>query len=111
MKIAVIKTGGKQYLIKEGDRIEIEKIKKYENEENPQIFFDEVLFYADDKEVIFGGDQLRKVKVEASLERKKKVKTLVWKYKPKTRYRKKKGYKKEKWIVKITSINFAFPSK
>jgi len=101
MKIAVIETGGKQYLVKENDQIEIEKIKAYEKEENPDIIFEKVLFYADDQGFSFNP---KGVIVKGSLIRKKKIKTLVWKYKPKTRYRKKKGYKKELWVVKIDKI-------
>lgn len=104
MKIAVIETGGKQYLVRENDKIKIEKIKNYEKEENPRIVFDKVLFYADDQKIIFDSEELKKIKIEASLVGKKKVKTVVLKYKPKTRYRKKKGYKKEIWTVKIDSI-------
>ncbi len=104
MKVAIIETGGKQYLIKEGDKIKIEKIKAYEKEENPKIIFNDVIFYADDNNFFVNKDDLKNIKVIGSLVERKKIKTLVWKYKPKTRYRKKKGYKKEIWLVRIESI-------
>ncbi|GBD34522.1 50S ribosomal protein L21 [bacterium HR35] len=105
MKLAVIQTGGKQYLVVEGSEIEIEKIKGYNQESNSKIEFNEVLFFASDDKIVFDKEELKKIKVEGVLIKKKKVKTLVWKYKPKTRYRKKKGYKKEIWLVKIEKIS------
>lgn len=104
MKLAVIQTGGKQYLVTEGSEIEIEKIKKYDKEVSPKIDFDQILFFATDDKIVFNPEELKKIKVEGVLIKRKKIKTLVWKYKPKTRYRKKRGYKKEVWIVKIEKI-------
>lgn len=102
MKIAVIKTGGKQYLVKEGSVIQIEKIKQPDGE--TEIIFPKVLLYADEKDLEIGQPVLENVKVIGQVSQKKKLKTVVWKYKPKTRYRKKKGYKKEVWLVRITKI-------
>lgn len=102
MKIAIIRTGGKQYLVQEGLVIEIEKIKGREND--IKIDFSEVLLYADNNKLEIGKPVLRGVKVYGEVANKKKNKVTVLKYKPKTRYRKKKGYKKEIWSVKITKI-------
>jgi large subunit ribosomal protein L21 len=102
MKIAVIETGGKQYLVKEGSKIKIEKVKGKENEK--ELDFSKVLLYADDNELLIGKPVLENIKVVGEIKRKKKVKTLILKYKPKTRYRKKKGYKKEIWEVEIKRI-------
>ncbi|GIW65049.1 MAG: 50S ribosomal protein L21 [Candidatus Parcubacteria bacterium] len=102
MKIAIFKTGGKQYLVEEGAKIEIEKLKNKNKED--KLIFDEVLLYADDNDFLLGRPYLKNVVVEASLVREKKNKILIIKYRPKTRYRKKSGHKKITWIVKIEKI-------
>jgi len=102
MKIAVIKTGGKQYLVEEGKKIEIDKLNQ-DSKEN--IIFKDVLFYADDNQILIGNQCLNKVEVKANFLREKKQKTVVLKYRPKTRYRKKKGYKKITWLITIEDIN------
>ena len=75
--LAVIKTGGKQYLVTPGQKIKIEKIEKKEGSE---IVFPEVLL----------------------LEKAKKV--IIFKYKPKTRYKVKKGFRQPFTEVEITEI-------
>ncbi|MFN3301527.1 MAG: 50S ribosomal protein L21 [Patescibacteria group bacterium] len=102
--LAVIKTGGKQYLVKEGDIIKIEKI---EGKVGKKISFDEVLLLADEKgeKVEIGQPIIKKVKVKAEiLEQGKDKKILVVKYKPKTRYRRKKGHRQPYTKVKILEI-------
>jgi large subunit ribosomal protein L21 len=101
MKIAIIETGGKQYLVEEGRKIEIEKIKNYNSS---TIEFKNVLLYADDNNFLIGEPKLDNVSVVGELIKEKKNKTLILKYKSKTRYRKKKGYKKITWIVEIKKI-------
>jgi len=102
MKIAIIETGGKQYLVEEGKKIEIEKIK---NNNSSNIEFKNVLLYADDNNFLIGQPKLNNISVVGDLIKEKKNKTLVLKYRPKTRYRQKKGYKKITWIVEIKKIN------
>ncbi len=102
MKIAIIETGGKQYLVEEGKKIEIEKVK---NTDPEKIVFKSVLLYADNNNCFIGKPYLENIEVIAKLLKEKKNKTLVFKYKPKTRYRKKKGYKKITWLIEIKSIN------
>jgi len=104
MKIAIIQTGGKQYLVKEGSQINIEKIKNLNKEEGDKLQFEDILFFSDGEKIFLNKDDLKNIKIVGTLIKKKKVKTLVWKYKAKTRYRKKKGYKKEMWVVKIEKI-------
>lgn len=101
MKIAIIETGGKQYLVEEGKKIEIEKL----NDVDPQnIKFQNILLYADDQKFLLGKPTLENVTVTGQLIKEKKTKTVILKYKPKTRYRKKKGYKKITWLVEIKKI-------
>jgi large subunit ribosomal protein L21 len=102
MKIAVLETGGKQYLVEEGSKIEIEKLS---DEPQKEIVFSDVLLYADDEKFLLGQPKLNNVKISGELLKVKKNKTIILKYKPKTRYLKKKGYKKITWIVKIREIS------
>ncbi len=102
MKIAVIETGGKQYLVKENDQIKIDPIKKVEDTKN--INFQNVLLYADEENFLIGQPKLENVSVIGELLRENKKKIKILKYKPKTRYRKKKGYKIFTWLVEIKEI-------
>jgi large subunit ribosomal protein L21 len=103
MKKAVIKTGGKQYLVQEGDKIKIEKIDKEVGEE---IIFDEVLLLKNEKgEIKIGQPFLKDVKVIGKvLSQGKGKKIIVLKYKPKRRYRVKKGHRQKYTEVEIVKI-------
>jgi large subunit ribosomal protein L21 len=100
---AVIKTGGKQYLVQEGDRIEIEKIKKDVGQE---IVFDQVLLLEKKSgEVKIGQPLVGEAKVIGKvLNQKKGKKIVVLKYKPKRRYRVKRGHRQEYTEVEIVKI-------
>ena len=101
---AVIKTGGKQYLVSPGDKIKIEKIDASEKKE---VIFDEVLLVVDDKEEIkIGAPFIEGAKVKAKFlaqDRAKKI--VVFKYKPKKRYQKKMGHRQSYTEVEIVSIS------
>lgn len=100
--LAVIKTGGKQYLVKEGDEIEIEKI---EGEPGKKIYFEKVLLLEKNGEVFLGQPYLEGVKVQGEiLEQKKGKKIVVLKFKKKKRYRVKKGHRQLLTKVKIKKI-------
>lgn len=101
---AVIKTGGKQYMVNEGDVITVEKLDIAKGE---KVLFEEVL--AVSKE---GGDlQIGKpvvsgAKVEATVvEEGRGKKVIVFKYKPKKDYRKKQGHRQPFTKVRIDKIN------
>ena len=103
-KIAVIKTGGKQYKVKEGDKIDIEKL---EGKEGKKIDFKDVLLVADEsgKEVEIGNPLVKGKKVSGSIEKQfRDEKITVIKYKAKVRYRRKKGHRQHKTLVKIEAI-------
>ncbi len=87
--IAVIETSGKQFLVKEGDKILINRTNRKENEE---IIFDKVLLVKNGVLKI-GKPYIEDAKVIGKILRQIKKKILIIKFKPKTRYRKKKGYK------------------
>ena len=101
-KIAVIKTGGKQYKVKKGDIIKIEKIDK---KENSNIKFDCLLTATTDgKEVNIGKPELGK-KVEAKiLEQGRDKKISVVKYKNKTRYLRNRGHRQAFTKIEVTAI-------
>ena len=103
-KIAVIKTGGKQYKVAEGDKIQIEKI---EGKEGKKVDFKDVLLVADTKgtDVVIGDPIVKSAKVTGTIEKQyKDKKVTVIKYKSKIRYRKKIGHRQSKTLVKIESI-------
>lgn len=103
MKFAIIETGGKQYKIKEGDVIKIDKINFSKGE---KVVFDKVLLSAEsDENVKIGQPYLENVRVEAEvLEQGKGKKITVIKYKPKTRYRRKIGFSPLYTKIKIVKI-------
>ena len=105
MKFAVIKTGGKQYKVAEGDVLKVEKLPA--SADNKKLTFDQVLLAVNGEEMKIGQPWLAEVKVEAeNLETGKSKKVLVFKYKSKTRYRVKRGHRQPFTRVKIAKIDF-----
>lgn len=100
--LAVIKTGGKQYDVREGDKIEIEKI---EGKVGDKIVFDQVLLMDDGKEVQIGKPVLEGSTVEGKiLKQTRAPKVIIIKQKPKKRYFKKQGHKQQITVVEIVKI-------
>lgn len=101
MKFAVIKTGGKQYLVKEGDKLKIGKISANEGD---NLEFDKVLLIAD-KEVKIGAPLVEGAKVSAKvLKQGRSKKIIVFHYHSKTRYKKKAGHRQHFTEVEIMGI-------
>ena len=101
MKYAVVRTGGKQYKVSEGDVLEIEKISPDKND----FIFDDVLLFASDDIAQIGSPILKGVTIRASvLEQKKGEKVRVAKFKAKVRYRKVMGHRQNLTRVKIDKI-------
>ncbi len=100
---AVIKTGGKQYIVSEGDKIKIEKLEKKENEE---VKFEDVLLFVDDKgSVDIGSPLLKDVSVKGSvIEQGRGDKKIIFKHKPKKRYKVKRGHRQPYTEVEIKEI-------
>ena len=99
---AIIKTGGKQYKVSEGDIIKVEKI---EAEAGDKIEFDQVLMVAGD-DVKVGSPVVERAKVSAEvLDQKKDKKIVIFKFKAKKNYRKKKGHRQPYTLVKIEKID------
>lgn len=102
MQYAVIKTGGKQYLVSPGQKLKVEKLDAMEG---GAISFDEVLLFVDGDEVVIGAPQVVGVKVEAGVIRQgRNKKVIVFKYRPKARHRKKRGHRQRFTEVQITGI-------
>ncbi len=104
MKFAVIQTGGKQYLVKEGQSLKIEKIV---GEKGDKMAFDKVLLIANDdgSEAKVGKPHIEGAKVEAEiLDQGRSDKVLIIKYKRKVRYHRRKGHRQDFTKVKIVKI-------
>lgn len=100
--LAIIKTGGKQYIVKPDDKIRIEKIEKKEGDE---VSFVEVLLVEKNKKVEIGTPLVKGAKVLGKVlkqGRDEKVSTV--KYKSKVRYTVRKGHRQPFTEVKITKI-------
>ena len=100
--LAVIKTGGKQYLVSPGDKIKIEKIN---GEPGKKVIAKEVLLVEKNKKLEIGTPLIKGVKVIGKIirqDRDKKV--IIFKYKPKTRYKVKKGHRQPFTEVEIENI-------
>jgi len=100
---AIIKTGGKQYMVSEGDELVVEKL---DVESGAKVVFDEVLAVGDNGELKVGSPVVAGAKVEATVVANgKSKKVIVFKYKPKKDYRKKQGHRQPFTRVKIEKIN------
>ena len=103
MNLAVIKTGGKQYIVSSGDKIKIEKI---DGEEGKEIKFSEVLLVEKDTTLTIGEPLVKDAKVSGKILRQDKAKKIIiFKYKAKKRYKKKTGHRQEFTEIEITEIN------
>ncbi|GAI09003.1 unnamed protein product [marine sediment metagenome] len=101
--LAIIKTGGKQYKVAPGDKIKIEKIDKKEGSE---ITFKEVLLVEKNKKLEIGTPFVKGAKVVGKiLSQGKGKKVIIFKYKPKTRYKKKAGHRQSFTEVEILKMN------
>ncbi|HOX96900.1 MAG TPA: 50S ribosomal protein L21 [bacterium] len=102
-KIAVIQTGGKQYPVKEGSKITIEKL---DAEVGSEIKFDNVLLIADEdgSALDLGNPNTGKTIVAKVLEQKRSRKIRVGKFQNKTRHHKVHGHRQHQTVVEIQSI-------
>ncbi|MBU1179270.1 50S ribosomal protein L21 [Patescibacteria group bacterium] len=91
-KLAVIETGGKQYLVRPGDKIKIERLKK--PEKGTTIVFDKVLLLAKNSDVKIGAPYLEGAKIKGEWLAEKKDKTVIsMRYKSKTRQSRRQGHR------------------
>jgi len=102
---AVIKTGGKQYVVSPDQTLSIEKIN---GEPKETVVFDNVLLIGDEGSTKVGTPTIEGAKVEGTILRQaRERKKLVFKYKSKTRQRKTQGHRQHFTQVKITNIKSA----
>lgn len=100
---AIIETGGKQFKVTEGDVIRVEKLGVASGQ---AYTFDKVLAVVDGETQNFGAPYLEGAKVSASvLNEGKAKKVIIYKYKPKKGYHKKKGHRQPYTEVKIDGIS------
>ncbi|MDO8424766.1 MAG: 50S ribosomal protein L21 [bacterium] len=100
--LAVIKTGGKQYIVEPKQKLRIEKLDKKEGEE---VIFDQVLLLEKQNKLEIGTPLVAKARVTAKvLSQGKNKKVIVYKYKAKKRYHRKKGHRQPFTEVEITGI-------
>lgn len=98
---AIIKTGGKQYVVEEGKVISIEKL---DVEEGAEVTFEEVLLVSGD-DVKIGQPNVAGAKVTGKvLEQGKERKIRIFKYKAKSNYRRRQGHRQPFTKVKIEKI-------
>ncbi|MDD5693279.1 MAG: 50S ribosomal protein L21 [Patescibacteria group bacterium] len=101
-KQAVIRTGGKQYLVCEDDILDIELI---DAEKSKELVFDDVLLIKDNDKVEIGEPTVKGAKVKASfVEEVKGEKQIIFKYKAKKNYRVKTGHRQKYNRIKIGKI-------
>ena len=99
---AVIRTGSKQYRVSPGDVITVEKL---DVPEGGKCSFDDVVMFNDGGKVIASPKELSRVRVSGKIvSQGKSDKVIVFKYKPKKGYRKKRGHRQELTRVEIEDI-------
>lgn len=97
---AIVKTGGKQYKVAEGDLVKVEKI---EGEPGATVALTPVLLV--DGATVTAGDKLAAVSVSAEIvEHTKGPKIRILKYKNKTGYKKRQGHRQPLTVLKVTGI-------
>jgi large subunit ribosomal protein L21 len=100
---AVVATGGKQYRVRKGQTLRVEKIP---GEIGEAVSFDKVLMYSDGDSVNVGQPELENASVTGRIiEQGKAKKIIVFKYKRRKRYRRKQGHRQPYTAVIIESIN------
>ncbi|NLJ89180.1 MAG: 50S ribosomal protein L21 [Epulopiscium sp.] len=100
---AIIETGGKQYKVQEGDIITVEKLGVAEGE---KVTFDKVLAVSKDDALTIGAPFVNNATVTASvIGEGKGKKVIVYKYKAKKGYHKKRGHRQPFTKIKIEAIN------
>ena len=99
---AIIKTGGKQYRVQQGDTLQVEKL---EGEEGSEIQFNDVLMYSDGEQIKLGEPVIENAMVKAHIiNQGKKKKIIVFKYKRRKGYKRTRGHRQHYTAVKIDSI-------
>ena len=103
MSYAIIQTGGKQYKVKAGEILKIEKLE--ESKPNTKIEFKEILAYGDEKNIEIGLPTVSGAKVEADLVENGKDRTiLIFKKRRRQNSRRKNGHRQQYSLIRISKI-------
>jgi large subunit ribosomal protein L21 len=103
MSYAIIQTGGKQYKVKAGEILKIERLEDSKLE--TKIEFKEILAYGDDKNIEVGSPKVNGAKVEADLVENGKNRTiLIFKKRRRQNSRRKNGHRQQYSLVRISKI-------
>ena len=103
MSFAVIQSGGKQYKVKSGEILKIERLP--DSKENSKIEFKEILAYGDNKVIEIGAPIIQGAKVEADLLKNSKNRTvLVFKKRRRQNSRRKNGHRQQFSMIRINKI-------
>ena len=103
MSYAIIQTGGKQYKVKSGEIIKIEKLP--DSKADTKIEFKEILAYGDNKMIEVGTPTVKGAKVEANLIKNSKNRTiLIFKKRRRQNSRRKNGHRQEYSMIRINKI-------
>ena len=103
MSYAIIQSGGKQYKVKAGEILKIEKLE--ESKPESKLEFKEILAYGDDKAIEVGTPLVDKAKVEATLIENGKNRTvLIFKKRRRKNSRRKNGHRQTYSLIRITKI-------
>jgi large subunit ribosomal protein L21 len=102
-KQAVVLTGGKQYFVKEGETLVIDRIPGKEKERST---LTQVLLIDDGKDILLGKPYLEKAKVELEIVKQDRGEKLrVARFKAKSKYRRVRGFRQELSQVKVIKIS------
>ena len=103
MSYAIIQTGGKQYKVKAGEILKIERL--VDSKPDTKIEFKEILAYGDDKVIEVGSPVIEGAKVEADLIENSKDRTiLIFKKRRRQNSRRKNGHRQQYSLIRITKI-------
>ena len=103
MSYAVIQTGGKQYKVKSGEILKVEKLS--DSKPDAKIEFKEILAYGDNKIIEVGSPTIQGAKVEANIIKNSKNRTvLIFKKRRRQNSRRKNGHRQEYSMVRINKI-------
>ena len=103
MSYAVIQTGGKQYKVRSGEILKIEKLP--DTKSDTKIEFKEILAYGDEKVIEIGAPTVEGAKVEANLIKNSKNRTiLIFKKRRRQNSRRKNGHRQQYSMIKINKI-------
>ena len=103
MSYAVIQTGGKQYKVKSGEILKVEKLS--DSKPDAKIEFKEILAYGNEKEIEIGSPVVQGAKVEANLIKNSKNRTiLIFKKRRRQNSRRKNGHRQQYSMIRINKI-------